>query len=144
MNDVLAIKKDGDAFVLHTGSPHYVLFNDDLSTENITRIGREIRYSSSYEKEGINVNLVQQVNENEIAIATYERGVEAETLSCGTGATACALVLDFLSELPLNQVKVKVKGGELTLEFERVTSGHYQNIYLSGPATFVFSGEIDV
>jgi len=144
MNDVLAIKKDSDAFVLHTGSPHYVLFNDDLSTENITRIGREIRYSSSYEKEGINVNLVQQVNENEIAIATYERGVEAETLSCGTGATACALVLDFLSELPLKQVKVKVKGGELTLEFERVSSGHYQNIYLSGPATFVFSGEIDV
>lgn len=144
MNDVLEVKKDGNAFVLYTGSPHYVLYNDDLSTKNITEIGREIRYSSTYKQEGINVNLVQRHSENEIAIATYERGVEDETLSCGTGATACALVQDFLSDSPLNQVKVKVKGGELMVEFERVSSGHYQNIYLSGPATFVFSGEIDV
>ncbi len=144
MNDVLEVKKDGNAFVLYTGSPHYVLYNDDLSTKNITEIGREIRYSSTYNQEGINVNLVHQINENEIAIATYERGVEDETLSCGTGATACALVHDFLSDSPLNQVKVKVKGGELMVEFERVSSGHYQNIYLSGPATFVFCGEIDV
>jgi diaminopimelate epimerase len=144
MNDVLEVKKDGNAFVLYTGSPHYVLYNDDLSTKNITEIGREIRYSSTYKQEGINVNLVQRINENEISIATYERGVEDETLSCGTGATACALVQDFLSDLPLNQVKVKVKGGELMVEFERVSSGHYQNIYLSGPATFVFSGEINV
>jgi diaminopimelate epimerase len=144
MNDVLEVKKDGNAFVLYTGSPHYVLYNNDLSTKNITEIGREIRYSSTYKQEGINVNLVQRNNENEIAIATYERGVEDETLSCGTGATACALVHDFLSDSPLNQVKVKVKGGELMVEFERVSSGHYQNIYLSGPATFVFCGEIDV
>jgi diaminopimelate epimerase len=144
MNDVLEVKKDGNAFVLYTGSPHYVLYNDDLSTKNITEIGREIRYSSTYKQEGINVNLVHRINEKEIAIATYERGVEDETLSCGTGATACALVQDFLSDSPLNQVKVKVKGGELMVEFERVSSGHYQNIYLSGPATFVFSGEINV
>ena len=144
MNDVLEVKKDDQAFVLYTGSPHYVLYNDDLSIKNITEIGREIRYSSTYNQEGINVNLVQRLSENEIAIATYERGVEDETLSCGTGATACALVHDFLSDSPLNKVKVKVKGGELMVEFERVSSGHYQNIYLSGPATFVFSGEIDV
>jgi diaminopimelate epimerase len=144
MNDVLEVKKDDQAFVLYTGSPHYVLYNDNLSTKNITEIGRAIRYSSTYNQEGINVNLVQRLSENEIAIATYERGVEDETLSCGTGATACALVHDFLSDSPLNQVKVKVKGGELMVEFERISSGHYQNIYLSGPATFVFSGEIDV
>ena len=144
MNDVLEVKKDGNAFVLYTGSPHYVLYNDDLSTKNITEIGREIRYSATYKQEGINVTLVHRINEKEIAIATYERGVEDETLSCGTGATACALVQDFLSDSPLNQVKVKVKGGELMVEFERVSSGHYQNIYLSGPATFVFSGEINV
>ncbi|NBR15844.1 MAG: diaminopimelate epimerase [Crocinitomicaceae bacterium] len=142
--DVIEIQQDGTAYVLYTGSPHYVQYDEDLSTKHIISLGRSVRFSPTYNQEGINVNLVKVASPNEISIATYERGVEDETLSCGTGATACAIVQDFLSETPLNEVIVKVKGGELKVQFERFSKGIYREIYLSGPATFVYSGEIDV
>jgi len=143
MNNVVAIDSDGDAFIVQTGSPHFVQYQPNNTLKSILDFGREIRYSDKYRSTGINVNLVQVLSKNEIVIETYERGVEDETLSCGTGATACALVLDFLSESELSKVKVKVKGGNLLVEFKRIAQGRYEEIYLIGSANFVYAGEID-
>jgi diaminopimelate epimerase len=144
MKDVSFIESDGDAFVVQTGSPHYVQFQASKAITNIVEFGKKIRYSEKYKLEGINVNLVQVLTDDSITIETYERGVEDETLSCGTGATACALVQDFLANKELSRVNVQVKGGDLAVEFKRIGFGHYEEIFLIGPAKFVFSGTIDV
>ena len=144
MKDVSSIESDGDAFVVQTGSPHYVQFQTPLPKKDIVEFGKKIRYSEKYKLEGINVNLVQVLTHNSIEIETYERGVEDETLSCGTGATACALVHDYLANKELSRINVKVKGGNLAVEFKRIGVGSYEEIFLIGPAKFVFSGTIDV
>jgi len=144
MKDVSSIESDGDAFVVQTGSPHYVQFQTSLPKTDIVEFGKKIRYSKKYKLEGINVNLVQVLTDNSIEIETYERGVEDETLSCGTGATACALVQDYLANKELSRINVKVKGGNLAVEFNRIGVGSYEEIFLIGPAKFVFSGTIDV
>lgn len=144
MKDVNFIESDGVAFVVQTGSPHFVQFQSQDAKTDIVEFGRKIRYSEKYKANGINVNLVQVLADNSISIETYERGVEDETLSCGTGATACALVQDFLLDKELSRIDVKVKGGNLAVEFKRIGSGQYEEIFLIGPAKFVFSGTIDV
>ena len=144
MKDVSFIESDGDAFVVQTGSPHYVQFQSSQAITDIVEFGKNIRYSEKYKIEGINVNLVQVLTADSITIETYERGVEDETLSCGTGATACALVQDYLANKELSRVNVKVKGGDLAVEFKRIGLGCYEEIFLIGPAKFVFSGTIDV
>ena len=106
--------------------------------------GREIRYSKEFEKEGINVNFVEQTSDpSKIIVRTYERGVEDETYSCGTGVTAAALVC-YHNENGFNDVEVKTLGGTLTVEFDRLNNGHYQNIWLCGPAEKVFEGTVEV
>jgi len=144
MIDVNEIDKKGEAFELYTGSPHYIELSDDISSKHVISLGRSIRFSEPYKEKGINVNVLKEIDSNHIAIATYERGVEDETLSCGTGATACALLWDFISPKALNEVFVKVKGGELSVQFERNNQGGYSNIYLIGPATKVYDGIIEV
>jgi diaminopimelate epimerase len=144
MIDVPSIDKKGDAFELYTGSPHYIQLSDDISTKHVISLGRSIRFSEPYKEQGINVNVLKEIDSNHIAIATYERGVEDETLSCGTGATACALLWDFISSESLNEVFVKVKGGELSVQFERNQQDGYSNIYLIGPATKVYDGIIEL
>lgn len=143
MNDVSTITAHMDDYVLDTGSPHYVQYSDDLSSENTIRKGKEIRFSPSFLQNGINVNLLQVLAPDQIKIATYERGVEDETQSCGTGATACALVHDFVSNSTFNKIQVNVKGGVLSVSFKRESKGNYSQIVLSGPAKFIFSGTID-
>ena len=133
------------SFVINTGSPHYIRFVENLENENIVSKGRQIRYSEPYKKEGINVNLVELTDVNSIKIATYERGVEDETLSCGTGATACALVVGFSeNRIGKNEIAVQVKGGDLKVDFDYLGNGSFTNIKLIGPAEFVFKGEINV
>ena len=144
MIDVPSIDKKGDAFELYTGSPHYIQLSDDISTKHVISLGISIRFSEPYKDQGINVNVLKEIDSNHIAIATYERGVEDETLSCGTGATACALLWDFISSESLNEVFVKVKGGELSVQFERNQKDGYSNIYLIGPATKVYDGIIEL
>jgi len=142
MGDVDHIELVGiDSAFLNTGSPHYITLSDDLSTENTLALGREIRYSAQYKKDGVNVNLVQVKSSHEIDIATYERGVEGETLACGTGATACALFLAFRNEITQGAVVVNAKGGKLAVRFVRNESG-FKHIWLLGPAVKVFNGEI--
>jgi diaminopimelate epimerase len=120
-----------------------VHISTDIMHKDMVRIGREIRYSPEFEKEGINVNFVEQTkNEDEIIVRTYERGVEDETLSCGTGVTAAALVCAH-NENGFNRVDVRTKGGQLSVEYDK-SGNHYTNIWLIGPAVRVFEGVIEI
>ncbi|MBL7740070.1 MAG: diaminopimelate epimerase [Chitinophagaceae bacterium] len=136
------IKKHGD-FMLNTGSPHYVKLVNDVMNEDVYKKGRDIRYSKDFEEEGINVNFVEQAGDDEIFVRTYERGVEDETYSCGTGVTAAALV-SYHNENGFNEVEVKTLGGTLSVEFERLEDDRYVNIWLTGPAEKVYEGKTEV
>lgn len=145
MLPVSTVNQLNSDFVLNTGSPHYVRFVEDLEEQNIYKIGQEIRYSDQFKIEGINVNLVEKTGDKKIRIQTYERGVEDETLSCGTGATACALVEGLLQgEIGEHTIDVEVKGGQLKVSFINRGNGKFDNIRLIGSAVFVFKGEMDV
>ena len=134
--------RHGD-FVLDTGSPHYVKMVVDVMDYDVYHKGMDIRYSSEFAKEGINVNFVEQKRPDEIIVRTYERGVEDETLSCGTGVTASALAC-YHNELGYNDVRVITKGGKLTVKYDRVGENYFENIWLCGPAVKVFEGTIDL
>jgi diaminopimelate epimerase len=145
MSDVDGIEEWNDAYIVNTGSPHFIKGVDNLNDRDIVSFGKEIRYSEPFIKDGINVNLIERTGRNDIRIATYERGVEDETLSCGTGATACALVCShLLEEFGEQYIRVKVKGGELLVGFCRQRDGSFDHVTLSGPAVFVFKGEVHV
>jgi diaminopimelate epimerase len=132
-------------YILNTGSPHFVRYVNDLSKEDIVLVGKGIRYSEPYKKEGINVNLVEEISDHAIRILTYERGVEDETFSCGTGATACAITFGLKhGAIGKHTIDVHVKGGDLKVEFDQQIDKTFTNIRLIGPAEFVFKGEIDV
>jgi len=105
--------------------------------------GKDIRYSSQFNDKGINVNFVEQRDEDHIVVRTYERGVEDETFSCGTGVTASALV-NYHNENGFNEVIVITKGGRLSVEFDRVGENNFANIWLCGPAEKVFEGSFDL
>ena len=122
-----------------TGSPHHVEFRDSLKGIDVHKEGRAIR--NTYGKDGTNVNFVSKKTEDTFEILTYERGVEAETLACGTGITAAALSAHILSKTSATKLFFEAKGGQLSVEFVRESEG-YTQIKLNGPATFVFKGEI--
>lgn len=143
MKDVSNISEYGADFLLDTGSPHYVKFTGDVMGYDVVKKGRDIRYSDQFTEQGINVNFVQQKNDHEIIVRTYERGVEDETYSCGTGVTASALVC-FHNETGYNDVTVFTKGGKLTVEYDRAANESYSNIFLCGPAEKVYEGDIEV
>jgi diaminopimelate epimerase len=143
MQDVMTIEEDHGDAILDTGSPHYVKSVNNLLNYDVFNKGREIRNADDYEPNGINVNFVEQLSEDEIMVRTYERGVEDETLSCGTGVTASAIV-HFHNEFGFNEVRVSTRGGRLSVEFERNPNGSFSNIWLCGPAEKVFEGQINV
>jgi diaminopimelate epimerase len=143
MTDVKKVNYDHGKFVLNTGSPHYVDIVDDVMGLNVAERGRQVRYSEAFKREGINVNFVQQTDEaDKIIVRTYERGVEDETWSCGTGVTAAALVC-YHNENGYNHVEVKTRGGLLHVEFDKIGE-HFENIWLIGPAVKVFEGDIEI
>ena len=139
MGDVKTIDKDGDDFVLNTGSPHYIKYVEMLNNYNVYKNGNEIRNSETYKKEGINVNFVEAVSDKELFVRTYERGVEDETYSCGTGVTAAALT--FMDKNNQTSVAVKVLGGQLKVYAQKNGEG-FSDIWLEGPANQVFKGDI--
>ncbi|MDP1844549.1 MAG: diaminopimelate epimerase [Sediminibacterium sp.] len=141
MKDVNQIQTNHNASILDTGSPHYIKEVQNLAELNVFEEGRSIRYSSQFKEKGINVNFVE-VNAQNIQVRTYERGVEDETFSCGTGVTAAALVFAH-NENGFNRVEVSTKGGQLAVEFEKTGDTTFENIWLCGPAQFVFKGTID-
>lgn len=143
MKDVEAIKITSDYVFLDTGSPHHVELIDDLKNCDVKTLGAAIRYSELYGAAGSNVNFVQQTSENAFKIRTYERGVEDETLSCGTGATAVAIAMNAMHKTNSTTVQIQVEGGNLEIDFDK-KEHHYTNIFLKGPATFVFKGSIAI
>lgn len=143
MKDVTDVDFALNNFLLNTGSPHYVVYVKDVQAVDVVTEGRKIRNSKDFVEEGVNVNFVQIISDDEIYVRTYERGVENETLSCGTGVTASALVSAH-NDKGFNRVEVKTIGGRLNVEFEKVSETEFTNIWLSGPALKVFSGEINL
>lgn len=141
MTDVNHIEAIEEDYFLDTGSPHYVSYRSDLTDFPVVVEGKSIRDNERFKAEGTNVNFIQDLGENKIRIRTYERGVENETLSCGTGATACAISAH--QRGMSSPIQVAVEGGQLAISFDS-NENHYTNIYLIGPATSVFEGSIDV
>lgn len=138
--DVVEVK-DNYTF-MNTGSPHHVQMVEDLVHYNIKEEGAKIRYSSLYGKTGANVNFVSQLNDETFVVRTYERGVEDETLSCGTGVTAVAIAMFVNKKTTSNHIKLNVEGGSLVVNFKE-NNGVFTNVNLIGPATFVFEGKIN-
>jgi diaminopimelate epimerase len=143
MKDVHGIEKHFSDAVLNTGSPHYVKTVTDVKNYDVVRVGKLIRYSDEFGKEGVNVNFVEELDDKSIYVRTYERGVENETLSCGTGVTAASLVYAH-NDNGFNRVEVQAPGGRLAVEFDKTGEEDFENIWLCGPAEFVFKGEIDL
>ncbi len=140
MKDVPVIKSLNGDFILNTGSPHYVKMVQDIATMDVVKNGRAIRNSEAFKKDGINVNFVEHTGDDTIFVRTYERGVEDETLSCGTGVTAAALAC-YHNENGFNDVMVETRGGKLNVEYDRYDDKSFNNIWLSGPAEKVFEGD---
>jgi diaminopimelate epimerase len=144
MQDVTVVKKFHSDFLINTGSPHYIKMVTDVMNTDVFKKGRDIRYSKEFEQEGINVNFVEQLpDQDKILVRTYERGVEEETLSCGTGVAAAAIIC-YHNEHGFNDVEVKTLGGTLSVEFDRIDDNHYINVWLTGPADKVFEGKINI
>lgn len=142
MKNVAEIAIIDDGFVVDTGSPHYIKEVDDVAKIDVLHKGSAIRYNDDFQEKGINVNFVQEEH-HKIIVRTYERGVEDETLSCGTGVTAAALVFAH-NENGFNRVEVGTKGGHLAVEFDKIGEHAFNNIWLCGPASFVYKGSINL
>ena len=124
---------------IDTGSPHYIEFVENLDKMDVVQEGRTVRNSATFQPDGSNINYVEKSGQGKIRVRTYERGVENETLSCGTGATAAAIA-SAIAGLG-NNIAISTLGGDLKVWFEQNASG-YQNIWLAGPTEMVFSGEL--
>lgn len=141
MQDVNAIEKNDNHLFLNTGSPHHVQMEFDLEILDIKSEGSRIRYGAPYFNEGSNVNFVKKLSDDTFLVRTYERGVEDETLSCGTGVTAVAIAMNYAGETEKNIVKIETPGGKLQVSFVK-HGDSYKDIWLIGPAKQVFKGKI--
>ncbi len=144
MSDVSNVDNQKDFILLDTGSPHYVKFVDDVAVIHVFEEGRRIRNTDPFREKGVNVNFVQTMD-GELIVRTYERGVEDETLSCGTGVTASALAAAYENKILAERgvVDILTPGGKLKVYFEKDETG-FKDIWLEGAATFVYNGEIEV
>lgn len=141
MQDVTEVSDNENFLFLDTGSPHHVVFAENIAQKDIKKEGAEIRYSDRYKSHGTNVNFVEAISADSFSVRTYERGVEDETLSCGTGVTAVALAAHSSGKTEAEKVELITQGGKLFVDFKKTENG-YTDIWLSGPAEQVFKGEI--
>ena len=148
-NDIVALQmidvteviiKENSVFA-YTGTQHHIELVENLETYPVFEMGRKIR--NSYPAPGSNVNFVEQVNHNTFQVRTYEKGVENETLACGTGVTAVAIAMHKTKKTTEQRIKLPVMGGDLQVSFDE-NEGKYNNVFLKGPAEFVFKGDIEV
>ncbi len=143
MADVESVSVFDHHYFLNTGSPHHVEFKEDIKDIDVKNIGANIRYGAPYFSEGTNVNFVKQIAPNQFDIRTYERGVEDETLACGTGATAVAITAYVSKKAKEKSIEINTLGGKLTVSFKE-NKGIFSEIFLTGNATFVFKGTISI
>ncbi|MDC0622524.1 diaminopimelate epimerase [Flavobacteriaceae bacterium] len=140
MNTVSEIQNINTGFLLDTGSPHFVKFCDSIDNINVFEFGRELRNNKEISEDGVNVNFTEVIDNSSIKVRTYERGVENETLSCGTGVIASALSAYEKGLVDTNRININTLGGELFVSFE--FNNIYKNIWLEGPAIEVYKGQI--
>ena len=140
LHDVSKVQPYGKDLFIDTGSPHYLKMVQDLDNIDVIKEGQDIRYSELFSPSGTNVNFIE-LNQDRIRVRTYERGVENETLSCGTGVTASALAAN-LSGME-GPIRVETRGGTLFVTFDRGNDNDFKNIYLAGPAKKVFEGDFE-
>ncbi len=143
MIDVTEIEETVTHSFLNTGSPHHISFCDSVAEVNVKEVGAKIRYGAPYFQKGTNVNFAEQTAPNAFKVRTYERGVEDETLACGTGVTAVAIAANQANKTTDTSIKIEVMGGNLEVSFEKVDNT-YKNVFLTGPAQFVFEGTIKI
>ncbi|HAT80561.1 MAG TPA: diaminopimelate epimerase [Flavobacterium sp.] len=143
MIDVSNIKIENNYTFMNTGSPHHVQMVEDLEHYNVKENGAALRYGSLYGAAGSNINFVKKINEDTFSLRTYERGVEDETLACGTGATAVAIAMNVTGQTKATSIKLNVEGGKLAVSFDKI-GNQFTNVFLIGPAEFVFKGLIEV
>ena len=143
MQDVTGIQEFDTHSILNTGSPHYVLWTDNAEGAEVFATGRNIRNQQEFQPKGINVNFVQKMDKGGLWVRTYERGVEDETWSCGTGVTAAAIAASG-SQTGQFTTAIKTPGGNLQVSFTKANSGSAKNVILKGPAVFVFEGTINL
>jgi diaminopimelate epimerase len=139
MNDVTEVKVDDASVFLNTGSPHHIEWVNKVEETDVYSQGRKIRYDH-YGPAGANINFAAQLSEDTFAVRTYERGVEDETLSCGTGVTAVAIAAFHTGRTKSTTIKLETPGGNLVVRFIPVQNA-YSEVYLEGPAVMVFKGE---
>jgi diaminopimelate epimerase len=142
MNDVNGYQKRGTDFILNTGSPHLVRFCEDVENTDVVKEGRALRYLPDFQPGGINVNFVEK-HKDYIFVRTYERGVEDETLSCGTGITASSLAFAAHTGSEKGIIPVRTRGGNLSLSFRR-KENLFKEIFLEGPAVRVYEGSFEL
>ena len=142
MNDVNEITKVRGNYFINTGSPHYVMFRNNLDDLDVFNEGKRIRWSEDFRPGGTNVNFVEPEPDG-LYVRTFERGVEDETLSCGTGITASAIASVLSGHFGSSPVNIRAKGGNLSVEFNH-NDRKITNVWLVGPATFVFEGKIEI
>jgi diaminopimelate epimerase len=142
MSDVQNVMHNTNGMFVDTGSPHMVVYVNDVKNTDVFQEGKVIRYSDPFKDAGVNVNFVEMIDENKVFVRTYERGVENETLSCGTGVTAAAIASE--SKGLKSPIDIITKGGHLKVEFNRGDNNNFNEIYLIGPAVEVFKGFIDI
>jgi len=143
MADVDMVATVNGRMVIDTGSPHYLDFRENVEDIDVYAEGKSIRYSDSFKESGVNVNFIE-TDANQLFVRTYERGVEDETLACGTGVTAAAIASSIRQNLKYKDFDIKTKGGELNVTFDSTDGQRFTNIYLRGPAEYVFTGAIDI
>jgi diaminopimelate epimerase len=141
MQSVSGIHREDDHFILDTGSPHYCTFTSRLEALDVNALGRKIRYGKTYQEDGINVNFIQLEGDT-LFVRTYERGVEQETFSCGTGVVASAICAALSGGTDKKAYRIRTLGGELSVSFQQTGPDIFEDIILEGPATYVFSGTL--
>ncbi len=143
MKDVDEVEVGEDYIFIDTGSPHYIIWSDNVDEIDIKEEAHKVRYNSRFKAEGTNVNFVED-KKDAVKVRTYERGVEDETFSCGTGVTAVCLANAIKKEISSGELNLEVKGGKLKVAFQRDENQNFKEIWLIGPAKFVFDGKIDI
>lgn len=142
MTDVSHIEVFDSHSFLDTGSPHHVQLVNNLKDFDVKSNGEKLRYGAPYNEAGSNINFVNQISDDKFAVRTYERGVEDETLSCGTGVTAVAIAMHKSGKTKSQRITLQTEGGELNITFDFSDTGEYCNVWLIGPANQVFKGQV--
>jgi|TARA_B110000114_G_scaffold184796_1_gene229522 diaminopimelate epimerase len=142
MQEVSTVNSNENYHILDTGSPHYVALQSGLQAIDMNAEGSKIRHSAPFDSSGVNVNFAEKINEDTFAIRTYERGVEGETLSCGTGATAVAIAMYHSNQTSSKSITLEAQGGNLRVRFEPLASS-YSDVWLCGPTKQVFKGDLE-